>query len=96
MMACPYGVRSWNSDMRVVEKCTLCQQLTSAGEEPACVHNCSTHCRFYGDLDDPSSDVSQALAAANPDDVHTLKDVGNHPSTHYILSSTIGDWKDGE
>lgn len=96
MMACPYGVRSWNSEERVVEKCTLCGHLTSQGEEPACVHNCSTKCRYYGDLDDPNSDASQAIANARPEDVHTLHDVGNRPATHYILSSSIGTWEDGE
>ena len=33
MMACPYGVRSWSPSEHVVEKCTLCGQLTSVGED---------------------------------------------------------------
>lgn len=35
MMACPYGVRSWNAAEKAVEKCTLCGQLTAADQEPA-------------------------------------------------------------
>ena len=46
----------------VVEKCTLCGQLTSVGEEPKCVAACCASARFYGDLDDPNSDASKALA----------------------------------
>ena len=96
MMACPYGVRNWNKEQQVVEKCTLCQHLTQQGKEPACVHNCPGEARFYGDLDDPNSDASQALAAADPVDVHRLKNVGNNPSTAYILSSKYATWRNGD
>lgn len=91
MMACPYGVRSWNKTEKVVEKCTLCAQRTSAGEQPFCVCTCCGDARFYGDLDDPDSDVSKAVAA-KPDAVHQLKDYGNHPSTVYLLSPKYGQW----
>lgn len=94
MMACPYGVRSWNADEKVVEKCTLCGHLTANGDLPACVHNCPGGARFYGDLDDPDSDVSQMLAEADEDSIHTLTDVGNAPATHYILSAKYAEWQD--
>ncbi len=94
MMACPYGVRSWSPSEHVVEKCTLCGQLTAAGELPKCVAACCGSARFYGDLDDPSSDAAKALAAAGSNSVHRLKDVGNGPQTAYILSSKYADWKE--
>ncbi len=94
MMACPYGVRGWNEEERVVEKCTLCQQRVTVGEKPACVAGCSAEARYYGDLDDPNSDVSKALAAADPASIHHMVDVGNGPSTAYILSSKIAEWQD--
>ena len=59
MMACPYGVRSWNAAESVVEKCTLCAHLSKNGELPMCVRTCSAGARFYGDIDDPSSDASR-------------------------------------
>lgn len=93
MMACPYGVRSWNESQQVVEKCTLCQQLTSAGELPHCVKNCCGEARFYGDLDDPDSDVSKEIAKADPEAVHQLFDAGNHPRVVYILSKKYGEWQ---
>ena len=96
MMACPYGVRSWNVAESVVEKCTLCAHLTKNGELPLCVRTCSAGARFFGDLDDPSSDAAKALAAADPASVHTLVDVGNRPATHYILSPQRAAWKEGE
>ena len=93
MMACPYGVRDWNKAESVVEKCTLCQHLTAAGEKPQCVKGCSVQCRFYGDLDDPESDASKAIAA-KPDAAHRLKDFGNGPSTVYLLSDKYCEWRE--
>lgn len=51
VMACPYGVRYFNSEERVVEKCTLCEQRTSQGELPQCVAQCGGRARFFGDLE---------------------------------------------
>ena len=60
---CPYGVRQFNEDAGVVQKCTLCAQITADGDGvPACVHNCNCGARFFGDYDDPESDVSRELA----------------------------------
>jgi Fe-S-cluster-containing dehydrogenase component len=56
-----------------------------AGQVPLCVSQCSGKARFFGDLDDPNSEVSQRLLKAG-DNVHSLTDVGNHPSVKYILS----------
>ena len=96
MMACPYGVRSWNKEERVVEKCTLCGQLTEKGEQPACVKACSGEARFFGDLDDPNSDAAKIIAEYDAADVHHLTDVGNHPTTAYLLSERFATWKHGE
>ena len=46
----------------VVEKCTFCYHRISQGIEPACMHLCVGRARFWGDLDDPNSEVSQLLA----------------------------------
>lgn len=93
MMACPYGVRSWNKEEMCVEKCTLCGQLTSAGKLPACVKSCAAGARFYGDLDDPTSDVSVELAKYKSSEIHTLQDVGNTPATKYIMTDMLGEWQ---
>jgi Fe-S-cluster-containing dehydrogenase component len=78
MYACPYGVRHFNEDEGVVEKCSLCNHLTAASDGiinindsfdhahavSPCVHNCACGARFYGDLDDPNSAASKVLADA--------------------------------
>jgi len=91
-MACPYGVRYYNEEEGVVEKCTLCAHLIERGEQPACVKTCVGKCRILGDIDDPNSEISQKIREAG-DNVHTLVDVGNHPSIRYILSPRIATWR---
>ena len=91
MQACPYGQRCYNEQAGVVEKCNLCHDLTAKGELPACVKSCSAGARFYGDLDDPESDVSKQLAKYSEDQIHTLPDTGNAPLTKYIITSMHGE-----
>lgn len=95
IIACPYGVRSLNKEAGVVEKCTLCSHLTADGSGvPACVHNCCAGARIFGDLDDPESDASKAIAAAGEESCHRLPDPGDsHPATVYILHKKIATWK---
>ena len=90
MMACPYGVRSWNAEEKCVEKCTLCQHR----DEPKCVSICPGRSRIYGDLDDPESDASKAIAEADPQALHQLHNSGTNPRTVYILSGKIATWID--
>lgn len=42
-------------------KCTMCGQRTAQGAEPFCVYNCPNQALTFGDLDNPTSAVSQAL-----------------------------------
>lgn len=94
MMACPYGVRTMNKEEKVVEKCTLCAQLRAVGQDPACVKNCPAKCRFVGDIDDPNSTVSKAIAAAGKENVHYLPSVGNNPTACYIMHKNIAKWRE--
>lgn len=97
LTGCPYGVRSLNPNTNVVEKCTLCSHKVhdELGWEPACVHNCCCGARYFGDLDDPESDVSKAVAAAGEENCHKIYDPGSlEPSTIYILSAKTATWQD--
>ena len=95
MDACPYGARSYNEDLNVVEKCTCCVQRLHEGEKPACVATCGTGARVYGDLDDPESDAAKMVAAAGEENCHQLPDPnGAAPRTIYILSPRTAQWKE--
>lgn len=67
----------------VVEKCTFCYHRISKGEEPACMHLCVGRARFWGDLDDPSSEVSQLIQSR--EHMQLLPERGTNPSTYYLV-----------
>lgn len=83
VIACSYGVRSYNERVGVIEKCTLCAHRVDAGQTPACVSICPGHARIFGDADDPKSEVG-ALQASGVS-VHRLVDVGNCPGEGFVL-----------
>lgn len=77
MMACPYKARSFVHEPVVnqkthaprgqgtVESCTLCVHRVDAGGTPACVEACAATGNgaiIFGDLKDPESEISKALA----------------------------------
>lgn len=52
MTACPYGVRFFNEELSVVQKCTLCHDKLEKDELPQCVQQCCARARFFGDVDE--------------------------------------------
>ena len=67
----------------VVEKCTFCYQRTSQGEVPACMELCPVRARFWGDLDDPDSEVSKLVRERSYKQL--LPDEGTKPSVYYLV-----------
>ena len=37
--------------------------------------------------------MSKVIAAAGPENVHSMPDSGNHPTVRYILHKKTGDWQ---
>lgn len=65
-----------------VEKCTFCRNLTARGEKPACMVLCPGRARWWGDLDDPESEVSKAIEGRE----YTVlnEEAGTRPSVYYL------------
>ena len=65
----------------VIEKCTFCVNRVEKGLAPACVATCPTFALRFGDLDDPSSDVSK-LVRRKPH-FRLLEEAGTKPRVYY-------------
>ena len=65
-----------------VEKCTFCHNLIDRGEEPACMQLCPARARFWGDLDDPESDVCKAVEGREYDLLQESDGTG--PCVYYL------------
>ena len=67
----------------VSEKCTFCFQRVDVGNlTPKCIEVCPAGARFFGDLDDPNSQVSQ-LIQTKPT-VRLQEELGTEPSVYYV------------
>ncbi|WP_261836629.1 cytochrome c nitrite reductase Fe-S protein [Vibrio ishigakensis] len=65
LAACPYQVRFFHPENKSADKCNFCRDTNLAeGKQPACVESCPTTALIFGDLNDPSSDVSKAIASS--------------------------------
>jgi molybdopterin-containing oxidoreductase family iron-sulfur binding subunit len=74
----------WESrrEVGVVTKCNFCRDRVQAGKDPACVANCATVARYFGDLDDPTSQVSRLIKERGGFVLHPEK--GTQPNVYYL------------
>lgn len=92
--ACPYDMRYVHPD-GWVDKCSFCNHRVEIGMDPACVATCPTNARSFGDLDDPTSPVRQAVD--NADTVGVLNpSTGTAPRLFYLNSTMAYDPRDHE
>ena len=82
--ACPYGARFRHPVKKIADKCDYCAKFDY---QPACVAVCPTRCRIFGDLDDASSPVVNALRTRKA--VYVLPDDGSaKPHSAYLDATT--------
>ena len=67
----------------VVEKCTMCWHRLVKGLQPACVEVCPARVRYFGDLNDPDSEVSQLIREREYKQL--LSSEGTNPSVYYLV-----------
>jgi Fe-S-cluster-containing dehydrogenase component len=89
--ACPYGARELDEDRQVMTKCTLCvdriysETLPEAERKPACVLACPTSARIFGDVHDPQSEASKAIAERGG--YGLMPEWQTQPANHYLPRS---------
>ncbi|MEG0990591.1 MAG: 4Fe-4S dicluster domain-containing protein [Gordonibacter sp.] len=87
LAACPYQARWVDDSSGEVGKCTLCYHRTSHGLLPACVSTCVTRARYFGDLNDPESDIAKKIAEVGDEALYA--DLGLDPSVRYVGLSRV-------
>lgn len=86
--ACPYGARELDEESGTMKKCTLCidriydEEIPQAQRQPACVLVCPTNARFFGDFDDPDSEVSRVVREREGFDL--MPELGYKPTNKYL------------
>ncbi|BCX02185.1 MAG: 4Fe-4S ferredoxin [Candidatus Roseilinea sp.] len=82
LQACPYDAIYIDPETHTAAKCHYCAHRTEIGLEPACVIVCPEHAILAGDLDDPQSEISRAIATQQ---VRVRKpEQGTRPKLFYI------------
>jgi Fe-S-cluster-containing dehydrogenase component len=82
LASCPYDARFIHPE-GYADKCTFCVHRVEKGLDPACVSVCPTHCMYFGDLEDPHSQVSKLL---NSKKNHSLmQEAGTNPQIFYLV-----------
>jgi molybdopterin-containing oxidoreductase family iron-sulfur binding subunit len=87
----------------VVSKCTFCYHKISKAPKgiadlsnddaanreyvPACVRTCAPTARFFGDLDNPKSNVSRMISDKNGS--RLLEHTGNKPQVYYLSGGVV-------
>lgn len=84
MYSVGFPVGDWDAKQhvaRTVTKCTGCAHRIDRGEIPACMELCPGRARYWGDLDDPNSDVSKFLEGKEFEQL--LTESGTEPNVFY-------------
>ncbi|WP_072773758.1 4Fe-4S dicluster domain-containing protein [Desulfitobacterium chlororespirans] len=65
-----------------VSKCTFCVHRLAEEKKPACMELCIGRARYFGDIDDPESEVSKAIRGRTY--FHLLEEKGTKPNVYYL------------
>ncbi|ADU66894.1 4Fe-4S dicluster domain-containing protein [Desulfurispirillum indicum] len=67
----------------VVEKCSFCDHRSDRDQKPACIEACPVGIRYFGNLDDPDSEISQMIRKRNA--ITLLPDQKTKPKVYFAF-----------
>ncbi|MCL1829622.1 MAG: oxidoreductase [Oscillospiraceae bacterium] len=71
--SCPIGAIFWNEELNIPQKCTLCAHLLDDGYAmPRCAEACPNEALYFGDLDDPNSEINRVIKEGRITKIKTL------------------------
>jgi NAD-dependent dihydropyrimidine dehydrogenase PreA subunit len=80
---CPYGAVSWNEETGLSQKCNMCAHMLDSGEKTTrCAESCPTKALYFGDLDDPESEIAKYVAMRG-DFTRLMPELGSEPAVLY-------------
>ena len=82
MQACPYDALYIDPDTKTAAKCNYCAHRVDVGREPACVSVCPEHAIIAGDMENPTTEISQLLARQQV--IVRKPEKGTNPNLFYI------------
>jgi len=80
--ACPYDARFVHPEGHI-DKCTFCNHRVEKGQDPACVAVCPTKCMYFGDTDDPNSEISKMIKTRKWKTL--IPEAGTEPNIYYLI-----------
>ncbi len=80
--ACPYDARFFHPK-GYVEKCTFCEHRVKNGQSTACASVCPTHCIYFGNIDDPNSEIAKIIAKRKYKVL--AQEAGTKPQIFYLI-----------
>lgn len=70
---CPYGAIYLDPVAKQAVKCHNCYHRAEHDMEPACVPTCPSKALYFGDMNDPESNISQAMAEAKKENLELVQ-----------------------
>ncbi|WP_457596735.1 4Fe-4S dicluster domain-containing protein [Hydrogenimonas sp.] len=89
VMACPYGAIYIDPETNTADKCTYCAHRVAGGMMPACVVACPVEANIFGDLDDPTSNISKYIMQHQGNVKVRKPEKNTHPKHFYTSGGEV-------
>jgi len=89
VMACPYGAIYIDPETQTADKCTYCAHRVASSMMPACVVACPVEANIFGDIEDPTSNISKYIQSSQGDVQVRKPEKGTNPHHYYVGGGNV-------